>query len=67
MSQNRQGITDRLDAFTIMKVNLKAELEIQPHEKVDESRELQSGVDYMPQDGFDYWVVGEIGEFAELK
>jgi uncharacterized membrane protein len=40
MSQNRQGIKDRLDAAHDYEVNLKAELEILSlHEKMDELRE----------------------------
>jgi uncharacterized membrane protein len=42
MSQNRQGIKDRLDAAHDYEVNLKAELEILSlHEKIDELRELK--------------------------
>jgi uncharacterized membrane protein len=40
MSQNRQGVKDRLDAAHDYEVNLKAELEILSlHEKLDELRE----------------------------
>lgn len=40
MSQNRQGVKDRLDAAHDYEVNLKAELEIMSlHEKIDELRE----------------------------
>ena len=40
MSQNRQGVKDRLDAAHDYEVNLKAELEILSlHEKMDELRE----------------------------
>lgn len=40
MSQNRQGVKDRLDAAHDYEVNLKAELEIvRLHEKIDELRE----------------------------
>ena len=40
MSQNRQGVKDRLDAAHDYEVNLKAELEILSlHEKLDESRD----------------------------
>ena len=42
MSQNRQGVKDRLDAGHDYEVNLKAELEILSlHEKMDELRELK--------------------------
>ncbi len=42
MSQNRQGVKDRLDAAHDYEVNLKAELEILSlHEKLDELRELK--------------------------
>jgi len=42
MSQNRQGVKDRLDAAHDYEVNLKAELEILSlHEKIDELRELK--------------------------
>jgi uncharacterized membrane protein len=42
MSQNRQGIKDRLDAAHDYEVNLKAELEILSlHEKIDELREMK--------------------------
>jgi uncharacterized membrane protein len=42
MSQNRQGVKDRLDAAHDYEVNLKAELEILSlHEKMDELRELK--------------------------
>jgi uncharacterized membrane protein len=42
MSQNRQGIKDRLDAAHDYEVNLKAELEILSlHEKLDELREMK--------------------------
>ena len=42
MSQNRQGIKDRLDATHDYEVNLKAELEILSlHEKIDELREMK--------------------------
>jgi uncharacterized membrane protein len=42
MSQNRQGIKDRLDAAHDYEVNLKAELEILSlHEKMDELREMK--------------------------
>jgi uncharacterized membrane protein len=40
MSQNRQGVKDRMDAAHDYEVNLKAELEILSlHEKIDELRE----------------------------
>lgn len=40
MSQNRQGVKDRLEAAHDYEVNLKAELEILSlHEKLDELRE----------------------------
>jgi uncharacterized membrane protein len=42
MSQNRQGVKDRLDAAHDYEVNLKAELEILSlHEKLDELREMK--------------------------
>ena len=42
MSQNRQGVKDRLDAAHDYEVNLKAELEILSlHEKIDELREMK--------------------------
>jgi uncharacterized membrane protein len=42
MSQNRQGVKDRLDAAHDYEVNLKAELEILSlHEKMDELRDLK--------------------------
>ena len=42
MSQNRQGVKDRLDAAHDYEVNLKAELEILSlHEKMDELREMK--------------------------
>jgi uncharacterized membrane protein len=42
MSQNRQGVRDRLDAAHDYEVNLKAELEILSlHEKIDELREMK--------------------------
>lgn len=42
MSQNRQGVRDRLDAAHDYEVNLKAELEIlRLHEKLDELREMK--------------------------
>jgi uncharacterized membrane protein len=42
MSQNRQGLKDRLDAAHDYEVNLKAELEILSlHEKIDELREMK--------------------------
>jgi uncharacterized membrane protein len=42
MSQNRQGVKDRLDVAHDYEVNLKAELEILSlHEKMDELRELK--------------------------
>jgi uncharacterized membrane protein len=42
MSQNRQGVKDRLDATHDYEVNLKAELEILSlHEKMDELREMK--------------------------
>ena len=42
MSQNRQGVKDRLDAAHDYEVNLKAELEIHSlHEKIDELREMK--------------------------
>jgi len=42
MSQNRQGVKDRMDAAHDYEVNLKAELEILSlHEKIDELRELK--------------------------
>lgn len=42
MSQNRQGVKDRLDATHDYEVNLKAELEILSlHEKLDELREMK--------------------------
>src|SRR6185436_3728094 len=42
MSQNRQGVRDRLDAAHDYEVNLKAELEILSlHEKLDELREMK--------------------------
>jgi len=42
MSQNRQGVKDRLDATHDYEVNLKAELEILSlHEKIDELREMK--------------------------
>ncbi len=42
MSQNRQGVKDRLDAAHDYEVNLKAELEILSlHEKLDELREVK--------------------------
>src|ERR1051325_4691149 len=42
MSQNRQGVKDRLDAAHDSEVNLKAELEILSlHEKLDELREMK--------------------------
>lgn len=42
MSQNRQGVKDRIDAAHDYEVNLKAELEILSlHEKIDELRELK--------------------------
>jgi uncharacterized membrane protein len=42
MSQNRQGVKDRLDAAHDYEVNLKAELEIlNLHEKLDELREMK--------------------------
>ena len=42
MSQNRQGVKDRIDAAHDYEVNLKAELEILSlHEKLDELRELK--------------------------
>jgi len=42
MSQNRQGVKDRLDAAHDYEVNLKAELEILGlHEKIDELREMK--------------------------
>jgi uncharacterized membrane protein len=42
MSQNRQGVKDRLDAASDYEVNLKAELEILSlHEKLDELREMK--------------------------
>ena len=44
MSQNRQGVKDRLDAAHDYEVNLKAELEILSlHEKLDELREQKWG------------------------
>ena len=44
MSQNRQGVKDRLDASHDYDVNLKAELEIMSlHEKLDELREQKWG------------------------
>ena len=42
MSQNRQGVRDRMDAAHDYEVNLKAELEILSlHEKIDELREMK--------------------------
>ena len=42
MSQNRQGVKDRLAAAHDYEVNLKAELEILSlHEKIDELREMK--------------------------
>ncbi len=42
MSQNRQGVKDRLDAAHDYEVNLKAEREILSlHEKIDELREMK--------------------------
>jgi len=42
MSQNRQGIKDRIDAAHDYEINLKAELEIETlHEKLDQLREKQ--------------------------
>jgi uncharacterized membrane protein len=42
MSQNRQGVKDRLDAAHDYEVNLKAELEILSlHEKIDELRDMK--------------------------
>ena len=42
MSQNSQGVRDRLDAAHDYEVNLKAELEILSlHEKLDELREMK--------------------------
>jgi uncharacterized membrane protein len=42
MSQNRQGVKDRLDAAHDYDLNLKAELEILSlHEKLDELREMK--------------------------
>ena len=42
MSQNRQGVKDRLDAAHDYEVNLKSELEILSlHEKIDELREMK--------------------------
>jgi uncharacterized membrane protein len=42
MSQNHQGVKDRLDAAHDYEVNLKAELEILSlHEKLDELREMK--------------------------
>jgi len=42
MSQNRQGVKDRLEATHDYEVNLKAELEILSlHEKMDELREMK--------------------------
>jgi uncharacterized membrane protein len=42
MSQNRQGLKDRLEAAHDYEVNLKAELEILSlHEKIDELREMK--------------------------
>jgi uncharacterized membrane protein len=42
MSQNRQGVKDRLDAAHDYEVNLKAELGILSlHEKMDELREMK--------------------------
>jgi uncharacterized membrane protein len=42
MSQNRQGVKDRLNAAHDYEVNLKAELEILSlHEKLDELREMK--------------------------
>ena len=42
MSQNRQGVKDRMDAAHDYEVNLKAELEILSlHEKLDELREMK--------------------------
>ena len=42
MSQNRQGVKDRLNAAHDYEVNLKAELEILSlHEKIDELREMK--------------------------
>ena len=42
MSQNRQGVKDRLDAAHDYEVNLKAEFEILSlHEKIDELREMK--------------------------
>jgi uncharacterized membrane protein len=42
MSQNRQGVKDRVDAAHDYEVNLKAELEILSlHEKLDELREMK--------------------------
>jgi uncharacterized membrane protein len=42
MSQNRQGLKDRLDAAHDYEVNLKSELEILSlHEKIDELREMK--------------------------
>jgi len=42
MSQNRQGVKDRLDAAHDYEVNLKAELEILSlHEKIDGLREMK--------------------------